>query len=338
VVRKRAAAYRNQYWEGPRKGTEFRSAAVDAGQREAASSHRPQYAPNAVRGVIEFMSALAQFISANRRASRAIEAWLPGPFRRHLHTLYKYEVAARVNGRQGQVVLDIGCGRECPFLPFVQEPRAHRIIGIDCSSDELRLNPDLDIKVVANAAAAAFPIRDATVDLVVSRSVIEHLNDNDAFFANCARVLRPGGALVHTFPCKFAPFALINQILPNALARRLIAYFHPQWTDECGFPAFYDKCYFSAVRRLLERNGFENPRFTLRFYQSIYFDFFVPLYALMLLYDLVSWGLGVRNLACAILVTAEQGAVRPARSGRRRQEDAPANIPESPVLPESLTL
>src|SRR5690348_17767263 len=110
------------------------------------------------------MSALAQFIAANRRASSAMQAWLPGPFRRHLHTLYKYEVAARVNGHQGQVVLDIGCGRECPFLPFLQEPRAHLIIGIDCSSHELRLNADLDIKVVADGAAAGFPIRDATVD------------------------------------------------------------------------------------------------------------------------------------------------------------------------------
>ena len=270
------------------------------------------------------MSALAQFIAANRRTSRAVEAWLPGPFRRHLHTLYKYEVATWLNGRQGQVVLDIGCGRECPFLPFVQEPRAHLIIGIDCSSHELRLNPDLDIKVVADGAAAAFPIRDASVDLIVSRSVIEHLNDNEAFFANCARVLRPGGALIHTFACKFAPFALINQILPNALARRLLAYFHPRWKEECGFPAFYNKCYFSAVRELLERNGFKKPRFTFRFYQSIYFDFFLPLYALMLLYDLVFWGLGVRNLACAILVTAEQGAVRSASSGRCRQEDAPS--------------
>jgi ubiquinone/menaquinone biosynthesis C-methylase UbiE len=190
------------------------------------------------------MSAFAQFIAANRRACRAVEAWLPVPFRRHLHTLYKYEVAARVDGRQGQVVLDIGCGRECPFLPFVKEPRAHFIVGIDCSSHELLLNRDLDVKVVADAATDAFPIRDGSVDLVVSRSVIEHLVDNEAFFANCARVLRPGGALVHTFACKFAPFALINQLLPNALARRLLAYFHPQWKDECGFPAFYDNCYF----------------------------------------------------------------------------------------------
>jgi SAM-dependent methyltransferase len=132
------------------------------------------------------------------------------------------------------------------------------------------------------------------------------LRNNEVFFANCARVLRPGGALIHTFPCKFAPFSLVNQFLPNALARRLLACLHPQWKEECGFPAFYDRCYFSAVQQLLERNGFRDPRFAFRYYQSIYFDFFLPLYALMLLYDLTCWMMGVRNLACAILVTAER--------------------------------
>lgn len=257
------------------------------------------------------MSLLARFSAANRRVSEAIEARLPALFTRHLHTLYKYEVANFVNCRTGQVVLDIGGGKECPFLPFVGEPGAHLLIAVDSSDEELRHNSDLDNKIVADAAALGFPFRDASADLIVSRSVVEHLHDNTMFFANCARVLRPGGFLVHTFPCKFAPFSLINQLLPNRLTRRLLAYFHPQWQDDCGFPAFYDHCYFSAIRGLLDRYGFQNPQFTFRYYQSIYFDFFFPLYALMLVYDLLVSGLRIRNLACAILVTAE----RPADNG-----------------------
>jgi ubiquinone/menaquinone biosynthesis C-methylase UbiE len=194
------------------------------------------------------MSLLARFSAANRRVSEAIEARLPALFTRHLHTLYKYEVANFVNCRTGQVVLDIGGGKECPFLPFVGEPGAHLLIAVDSSDEELRHNSDLDNKIVADAAALGIPFRDASADLIVSRSVVEHLHDNTMFFANCARVLRPGGFLVHTFPCKFAPFSLINQLLPNRLTRRLLAYFHPQWQDDCGFPAFYDHCYFSAIR------------------------------------------------------------------------------------------
>lgn len=252
------------------------------------------------------MSLLTGVVAYNRKLSSALEARLPAAFTRHLHTLYKLEVAGLVNRRPRQVVLDIGGGKECPFLPFVDEPDGHLVIAVDCSGDELRLNPDVARKVVADAASHKFPFRDGCADLVVSRSVIEHLHDNEMFFENCARVLRPGGAFVHTFPCKFSPFSLVNQLLPNRLTRRLIAYFFPEWRDECGFVAYYDRCYYSAIRRLLERSGFQNPRFVFRYYQSIYFNFCFPLFALSLVYDLTLWTLRARNLACAVLVTAER--------------------------------
>jgi ubiquinone/menaquinone biosynthesis C-methylase UbiE len=279
------------------------------------------------------MSLGARFIAANRRMSSAIEAYLPASFKRHLHTLYKFEVADFINTRPGQAVLDIGGGKDCPFLPFVKEPGAHLIIAVDCSDHELRLNAELDNKIVADAASREFPFRDGSADLIVSRSVVEHLHDNAVFFENCARVLRPGGTLVHTFPCKFAPFSLINQLLPNRLTRRLLAYFQPQWADECGFLAFYDHCYFSAVHGLLDRSGFQNPRFAFRYYQSIYFNFFFPLYLLMLAYDLLAWALGIRNLACAILVSAEQPVDRAAGAS----EIHPAIVEPSEVFPRHVT-
>ena len=252
------------------------------------------------------MSLLTGVVACNRKISRALEARLPAAFTRHLHTLYKFEVADLVNRRPGQVVLDIGGGKECPFLPFVEEPARHLVVAVDYSADELRLNPDLRTKVVADAASREFPFGDGSADLVVSRSVVEHLPDNKVFFENCARVLRPGGMLVHTFPCKFAPFSLVNQLLPNRLTRRLLAYFHPEWQDECGFVAYYDHCYHSAIRQVIESSGFRNPRFSFRYYQSIYFNFCFPIFALLLVYDLVVWSLRIRNLACAMLVTAER--------------------------------
>ncbi|HEX5316691.1 MAG TPA: class I SAM-dependent methyltransferase [Candidatus Kapabacteria bacterium] len=250
-------------------------------------------------------SLLARFVAANRRLSIFVEKGLPPTFKRHLHTLYKYEVAELINRQSGQVVLDIGGGKDCPFLPFVQRPDGHLIVALDRSEEELRGNHHLHCKIVSDAAGPRFPLRDQSADLVVSRSVVEHIHNNIAFFENCARVLRPGGIMIHTFPGKFAPFSVLNQLLPNKLTRRLLAYLHSDWKDECGFPAFYDRCYFSAIRDLLMRNGFQNPRFFFRYYQSIYFDFFFPLYVLMIAYDLIIWMLRVRNLACGILVTAE---------------------------------
>jgi SAM-dependent methyltransferase len=270
------------------------------------------------------MSFVARFIAANQWLSKATENLLPPLFKRHIQTLYKYKVAELLNRRAGQVVLDVGGGKECPFLSYIDAPRTHLILALDISEEELRHNRQLDYKLVADAAARGFPLRDGSADLVVSRSVVEHIRDNAAFFANCARVLRPGGVMLHAFPGRFAPFALINRALPNSLSRRLVGYLHPEWLEEdnYGFLAFYDRCYVSAIKDLLDRNCFTNTRFDLLYYQSIYFNFFFPLFILMLAYDLMVSMLGIRTLASGIIVTAERGLAMsplsaPAESRRR---------------------
>src|SRR6516162_4292040 len=254
------------------------------------------------------MSLLARFIAANQRLCKATENHLPQVFKRHIQTLYKYQVAELINRRPGQVVLDVGGGKECPFLSFLDAPRGHLIIALDLSDEELRHNHQLDHKIVADAAAHGFPFRDGSADLIVSRAVVEHIRDNETFLRNCSRALCPGGIMVHAFSGRFAPFALINQLLPNRLTRRVIDYLHPEWQEEgnYGFLAFYDRCYFSAIKDLLDHNGFANTRFNLLYYQSVYFNFFYPLFIVMLAYDLIASMLGIRNLASGIVATAER--------------------------------
>jgi SAM-dependent methyltransferase len=254
------------------------------------------------------MRLAARFFAINRELCWAVEKRLPAAFSRHIQTLYKYEVAELLNRQRGQVVLDVGGGKECPFLPYVRDRRLHLIVALDCSEEELRANPLLGCKVVADAAAGGFPFRDGSADLVVSRAVVEHIPDNAAFFRNCASVLRPGGVMIHAFSGRFAPFALMNQLFPNRLTRRLIGYLHPYWREEgnYGFPAFYNRCYVSAIQDLLRCNGFEKAKFTLLYHQSIYFTFFFPLFILMLTYDVIVSLMGFRNLASGIIVRAKR--------------------------------
>ncbi len=244
---------------------------------------------------------------------------MPKAFKQHPHTLYRHQVAEILNRRPGQVVLDVGGGKNCPFLRHVTAPDAHLIIALDCSEEQLRRNHHLDNRMVSDAAMDGLPVRDQSADLVVSRSVVEHIRDNEAFFKNCARALRPGGAMIHTFPGRFAPFALLNQILPNWLVRRLIPYFLPEWIEDgnYGFVAFYDHCYYAAIRQLIRQNGFQNPRYIMTYYQSMYFTSFFPLFCLMLIYDLILWRCGFRNLASGILVVAERPTGRSDRSEMR---------------------
>jgi len=53
---------------------------------------------------------------------------------------------------------------------------------------------------VLRADLQALPLADASVDVVASLQTLEHLHDQPAFLAECARVLVPGGRLLLTTP------------------------------------------------------------------------------------------------------------------------------------------
>jgi SAM-dependent methyltransferase len=97
------------------------------------------------------------------------------------------------------VVLDAGCGEGygADLLATV----ARRVVAAD-----------YDVPAVAHVRACypavtavrtnliVLPVRSAAVDVVGNFQVIEHLWDQEAFLAECHRVLRPGGALLLTTP------------------------------------------------------------------------------------------------------------------------------------------
>ena len=65
---------------------------------------------------------------------------------------------------------------------------------------ELDLFPRKGMKGVQADACAALPFRSGTFDALVSLEGIEHFEDQTGFLRECARVLRPGGAMVLTTP------------------------------------------------------------------------------------------------------------------------------------------
>jgi SAM-dependent methyltransferase len=101
-------------------------------------------------------------------------------------------------------VLDVGGGTG----NHLQELTTHELVSIDCSREcvdwlRQRYRSERNFRFVHGDIARAETVAalgDASFDTVVSSNVFEHIEDDRAAFRNCARLLKPGGALVLVLP------------------------------------------------------------------------------------------------------------------------------------------
>jgi len=247
---------------------------------------------------------LDRFFAINRNLCNKLEWYLPQA-RTKIFYLYEKIIAEYMNSKPNQVIIDVGGGGKCHFAKY-KDPNADiKIISVDVSYEEMKNNRDVDEKIVANIMNG-LPFEDKEVDLVVSRSVLEHLENLENFITNSKRILKKGGYFIHLFPSKFSPFALVNQMLPKDLSRKLLYFLIPESRGISGFPAFYDKCYYSAIKLLLGKHGFEIIDIHFSYYQSRYFIFFLPLFLISALYEILLRTIKIKNLCAYILVVARK--------------------------------
>ena len=249
--------------------------------------------------------ALRRFVEANERLTEPIS-------RRLAHAgvnmtdVYTATVAERMRALPpGSVVVDVGGGRSCAFAGQRAPDDGVRLIGVDISAEELARNDDVDEKVVADVVEG-LPIGDAEADLIVSHSVVEHLADSEAYVADAARALKPGGLLINTLPSKYAPFSLINRALPEQLKARVLQLVFPWSEGVLGFRTYYDNCSYRAMRRVHERHGFEVVDSKVSYYQSSYFAPLLPAYLISVAYELVISRLDLRQLAASLLIVGRK--------------------------------
>jgi SAM-dependent methyltransferase len=123
-------------------------------------------------------------------------------------------------------LLDLGCGYQ-PYRSLLLSPpsQATDYVGMDLP-DNIYQAPKFTWD------GRRIPLDDASVDSVVLTEVLEHCPDPECVLREIARVLKAGGFMFLT-----VPFIWPIHTVPN---------------DEFRFTPF-------ALRRLLEKSGFQNP-------------------------------------------------------------------------------
>jgi ubiquinone/menaquinone biosynthesis C-methylase UbiE len=251
------------------------------------------------------------FIEFNKKISKAIGTVFPNT---------KFDIFAHyldlVKGklREEQVIVDIGGGKRCKFSSERKGYKNNRIIAIDVSDEELRFNDDVDEKIVADVTKS-IPLKDSSVDMVTSESVLEHLQDLELTVKEISRILSKGGYFISLFPNKFALFAIINQCLPNSISKKILYRLHPESRGIGGFKAYYNRCFFRSLNKLLVANGFEDIKYYFSYNQSSYFSFFVPFYVISLLWDYMMYLFHAKNM-CAYVCFVAKGREGKGREGK----------------------
>ena len=209
-----------------------------------------------------------------------------------------YSEQVRNNLAENQKILDVGGGKKCSFASYARKFDGIKLIGLDVSQEELDYNHDLDEKIVFDISSGErVPLGDSSIDMITSSSVLEHLQNLENAIKEIYRILKPGGKFISVIPCKFALFAIINQMLPNWLARKILFSIIPESKGFCGFKAYYDRCYYPALQKLLTKCGFTPEKFAFQYNQSSYFAFFLPFALISLVWDCLMYLFHVKPLA-----------------------------------------
>ena len=122
-------------------------------------------------------------------------------------------------------ICEVGCGPGGLLSRIAETTRPpSRIVGVDRDTGQLefareRLDESglTDVTLMAGDACR-LPLPDDSLDALTSHALIEHLPDTDAFFEECKRVLRPGGAL--SVACAGGRYSIDNRHpeAPGAIA------------------------------------------------------------------------------------------------------------------------
>lgn len=152
----------------------------------------------------------------------------------------------------GQSILDVGCGFGGTVASLDENHLGLALTGLNIDERQLerarskvtaRPGNTIDFR---QGDACAMPFPDASFDRVLAVECIFHFPSRDAFFAEAARVLKPGGLLVLS---DFVPSPMFAHVCRLARATVLKSRFNV-------YGDFDTTCSFAGYRRLAAAHGF----------------------------------------------------------------------------------
>ncbi len=144
--------------------------------------------------------------------------WPHGPTYQHQQRQWMLDRVLNALPAQGmRTVVEVGCGDGWVCGELAK--RFETVVGFDINPQRIGDQPTTANVLLTAASAAAPPIADGVVDLLVSVTVLEHLPDRLDALRRMNRMLKPNGKMVHLVPVSWWKLLQWGGFVPN-LARK----------------------------------------------------------------------------------------------------------------------
>ena len=195
----------------------------------------------------------------------------------HPYRVFQAEVAKHL--LPGATLLDAGCGRTAPVLERFRG-RAARLIGIDL----VDFRSDATDLELYRCDLASMPVESNSVDVVMARSVMEHVTHPRQVYSEVYRVLRPGGIFIFLTANLWDYASVVAKLVPNRFHPWIVARTEGR-REEDVFPIAYRTNTRRAVRHWAAQTGFHVEQFRYLGQYPSYFQFNAALFALATAYQ-----------------------------------------------------
>ncbi len=248
------------------------------------------------------LSILESFVSANIKICRLLERNYPSFFVESVdnYSLRDELIDQHIKIKTPKTIIEIG-GID---RPLITKSSKYKYIGVDIEHKKecYEIYDEFFIQSVEDE----MPFKG---DLIISTEVLEHVENNLQSFKSMFNSLNENGTVIHYIPSKNHFYSIILRIVGPKLQKILIKYLRPHAADVTGYPAFFDYCSPSKMKKLCEEVGFKDVE-VIPFYKATdYFAFFFPAFIFVSIFENLFELFNLKVFASCFILKAKKNAL-----------------------------
>ena len=167
------------------------------------------------------------------------------------HPYRKYENKIASVLCESDTLLDAGCGRTAPVLSkFIG--KAKTLVGVDLEDNTEEL---VGIRYI-KGDISHIDVPSNSVDIVISRAVLEHVPTPAYIFKEINRILKPSGSFIFLVPNLYDYVSILSILIPNKFHKYIVSKAEGREMEDV-FPTYYKANSYSSINKLSRNSGFE---------------------------------------------------------------------------------